>query len=100
MLHLELLISILETAFLKQLRGFVKKYKVNNCCPIDLLLNSGPKQMLWVLTLRVCNRKITFLFSTKTYVMGTQKNRLNETVCLSTQNMLKIMGKKIFTILR
>ena len=41
--------------------------------------------------------------------MGTQKNRLNETVLLSTQNMffrahktymLKIMGKKIFTILR
>ena len=29
-----------------------------------------------------------------------KKNRLNETVRLSTQNMLKIMGKKIFTILR
>ena len=26
-------------------------------------------------------------FSTKTYVMGTQKNRLNETVLLSTQNI-------------
>ena len=26
-------------------------------------------------------------FSTKTYVVGTQKNRLNETVLLSTQNM-------------
>ena len=25
-------------------------------------------------------------FSTKTYVVGTQKNRLNETVLLSTQN--------------
>ena len=25
-------------------------------------------------------------FSTKRYVVGTQKNRLNETVCLSTQN--------------
>ena len=32
--------------------------------------------------------------------MGTQKNRLNETVLLSTQNMFKLMGKKIFTILR
>ena len=29
--------------------------------------------------------------------MGTQKNRLIETVLLSTQNMLKMMGKKIFT---
>ena len=26
-------------------------------------------------------------FSTKTYVVGTQKNRLNETVLLSTQNI-------------
>ena len=30
---------------------------------------------------------------TKTkHVLGTQKNRLNETVLLSTQNMLKLMG--------
>ena len=36
-----------------------------------------------------------FYFSTKTYVVG-----LIETVLLSTQNMLKLMGKKIFTILR
>ena len=38
-------------------------------------------------------------FSTKTYVVGTQKNRLNETVLLSTQHMLKLMGKKVFTLL-
>ena len=31
--------------------------------------------------------------------MGTQKNRLNETVLLSTQNIFKLMGKKIITIL-
>ena len=49
---------------------------------------------------RVCDEKIIFYFSTKTYVEGTQKNHLNETVLLSTQNMLKLMGKKIFTILR
>ena len=50
--------------------------------------------------LRVCNEKLIFLFSTKTYVVGTQKNCLNETVLLSTQNIiLKLMGKKIFTIL-
>ena len=29
-------------------------------------------------------------FSTKTYVVGTQKNRLNETVLLSTQNICSI----------
>ena len=38
-------------------------------------------------------------FSTKTYVVGTQKNRLIEMCFLSTQNMLKIMAKKIFKIL-
>ena len=37
-----------------------------------------------------------FYFSPKTYVVGTQKNGLNETVLLSTQNP----GKKILTILR
>ena len=30
-------------------------------------------------------------FSTKTYVMGTQKNHLNEMVLLSTENMFKLM---------
>ena len=53
------------------------------------------------LKLRLRTRKIIFLFLNKTYVVGTQKNRLNETVLLSTpKHMLKIMGKKIFTILR
>ena len=33
-------------------------------------------------------------FSTKTYVVGTQKNRLIEMVLLSTQNMLELMGLK------
>ena len=27
-----------------------------------------------------------FIFSSKTYIVGTQKNRLNETVLMSTQN--------------
>ena len=43
--------------------------------------------------------KISY-FSNKTVVVGTQKNRLNETVLLSAQNMLKLMGKSIFTSLR
>ena len=46
----------------------------------NCLLRSG-------LYLRVCNRKITFFFSTETHVVGTQKNRLNETVLLTTQNI-------------
>ena len=41
-----------------------------------------------------------FYFSSKTYVVGTQKNRLIETVLLSTQTQFKLMGKKLFTILR
>ena len=43
------------------------------------------------LKLRVGNRKIFSYFSTKTYVVGTQEH---------PKHMLKIMGKKIFTILR
>ena len=35
-----------------------------------------------------------FYFSTKTYVVGTQKNHLNEMILLSTQNMFKLMGKR------
>ena len=39
-------------------------------------------------------------FSTKAYVAGTQKDRLNETVLLSNpKHMLKLMGQKISTIL-
>ena len=40
-----------------------------------------------------CLTKIWFsYFSTKTYVVGTKKNRLNETVLLSTQKYVKIDG--------
>ena len=50
--------------------------------------------------LRVCNKKIVFLFLKQNIVVGTQKNHLNETVLLSTQNiMLKWIGKNILTIL-
>ena len=38
-------------------------------------------------------------FSTKQYVVGTQKNPLNETVLLSTQNMFGLLGKKIIAFL-
>ena len=37
---------------------------------------------------------IFFYFSTKTYVMGTQKNRLNETVLLSTKTHVKTDGQE------
>ena len=36
--------------------------------------------------LRVCSQTLIYFFSTKAYVVGTQKNRLNETVLMSTQN--------------
>ena len=35
----------------------------------------------------VYQKKIFCQFSTKTYVVGTQKNRLNEAVLLGTQNI-------------
>ena len=39
------------------------------------------------LQIRVCIGIYFLYFSSKTYVVGTQKNRLNETVLLSTQNI-------------
>ena len=39
-------------------------------------------------------------FSSKAYVMGTQKNRLIETVLLPPKTQVYFMGKKIITILR
>ena len=54
---------------------------------------SGPQ-------IRVRTGKLFSYFSTQTYVVGTQKKRLNETVLLSTQNtMFKLMDKKIMAIL-
>ena len=42
-----------------------------------------------------------FYFSTKTYVVVTQKNRLDETVLLNTQkHRFRLMDKKIIAILR
>ena len=38
--------------------------------------------------IRVCN------WNEFSFVMGTQKNHLNETALLSPQNMFKLMGKK------
>ena len=39
----------------------------------------------------VCE-KMNFLISQPKHVLGTQKNRLNETVLLSTQNYVKTDG--------
>ena len=50
-------------------------------------------------SIRVHNKKKSY-FSTKTYVVGTQKNRLNETFYFKhPKQMLKLMGKKILSIL-
>ena len=42
----------------------------------------------------VFNKKIISYFSSKTYVVGTQKNRLNETVLLSNQTYVKTGEKE------
>ena len=49
--------------------------------------------------LRARSKKYVSFFSTKTNVVVTHKNRLNETILLRLKT-LKLMGKKIFTILR
>ena len=44
-------------------------------------------EIVWLAGLQLRERTgFLFYFSTKTYADGTQKNRLNETVLLSTQN--------------
>ena len=43
---------------------------------------------------RAYPKKIFSYFSTKTYVVGTQKNRLNETILLSTHNICKNDGEE------
>ena len=50
-------------------------------------------------TVGLSNYKIIFLFHNQNiYVVGPQKNRLNETVLLSTHNiMLQFMVKKILS---
>ena len=52
----------------------------------------------WGLQIRVRTRKLFFLFLNQN--ICTQKNSLDETGLLSTQNMFKLMGKKIIAILR
>ena len=59
-------------------------------CSNMVVIQSPNKSVYW---------KSIFYFSSKTHVLGTQKNRLNETVLLSTQNMFKLMGKKLISIL-
>ena len=45
-----------------------------------------PLYLHFILSIRHVIYQFSY-FSTKTYVMGAQKNRLNETVLLSTQNI-------------
>ena len=62
-------------------------------------LNSEEKRRpwkLWQKSQRQTNKNIFFIFSTKTYVVGTQNNSLNEMVLLNTikTSFNCIMGKK------
>ena len=53
------------------------------------------------LKIRESNGICLFYFSTKTYVVGSQKNHLIEMVLLSTQNtFFKSIGKKMITTVR
>ena len=48
------------------------------------------------LKLRVCSENLNFLFLNQNICCGYSKE---QSVLLSTQNMIKLLGKKIFTIL-
>ena len=49
--------------------------------------------------IRVCNENYFSYFSTKTYVVGTQKNRLNDGSFEHPKHMFKTMDKEIIAIL-
>ena len=74
---------------------FIVKALLNSIVPNNLKRFFFRKKFINVIadlvTLRVRNRKIVFLFSTKKNAVCTQKNRLNETVLLSTQNISLIL---------
>ena len=53
---------------------------------------SGPPVPPTGSALGVCTKKIKSYLSTKTYVVGTQKNRLSEMVLLSTQTYVQTDG--------
>ena len=58
--------------------------------PVDGIKLMNPESAIWLRPLveSAYQKIIYFLyFSTKTYVVGTQKNHLNETVVLSTHNI-------------
>ena len=61
------------------------RVQVSGAAPF-LKLIQKPADLGPGLQIRVRTGKSFSYFSTKTYVVGTQKNRLNETVLLSTQN--------------
>ena len=61
---------------------------------------SSAAVVIGALKVKSAYQKIIFLFLNQNIFCVYSKNRLNETVLLSTHNMLKLMGKKIVTILR
>ena len=51
---------------------------------MDLEKADFSRHVVWA---SIVQNEISIVILTKTYVVGTQKNRLNETVLLSTQNI-------------
>ena len=52
----------------------------------SILFLNDERNPVFMPQIRVCSLEV-FFFSTKTYVVGTQKNHFNETVLLSAQNV-------------
>ena len=82
--------QILKTGFLKScylLVIFVGYHRFFGVQSVDVDLNIFLKNTTDFRPPDKCIQENYFsYYSTKTYVVGTQKNRLNETVLLSTQN--------------
>ena len=77
-------VSFLIEFMLARVRAYVCMFVCVSVCVISLAVLGT--LILTGLQIGVRTGKLFFFFSTKTYVVGTQKNRLNETVLLSTHN--------------
>ena len=60
------------------------KYIVETYAPVIVTVHQDSYIRFWTMEVCIVLENYIAYFSTKTYVVGTQKNRLNETVLLST----------------
>ena len=82
---------------INDIKLFLTVYYRNYCRKFWAFSNQTSRYKL--MCIRIMHNSTLSYFSSHSYVVGTRKNRRNETVLLSTQNMFKLMNKQINHIL-